>query len=285
IIPYHQVLSQELYRSNTVKLLLCFGLFPWVIGFFASSDTNLKDIAWILGIYYAFIWGIVLHNLIQPTQFSLQTALKCVCFTAFVGIPLLLFIQKVPPVSLLYAVTDSSNSILRLIGYVLGVGILEESCKALPVYLFILRPGKLQEPLSAAFYGAMSGLGFAIAEGGHYSLLYASELVKGNMALTNHILVTTVRFISLPLIHAIWAGIVGYFIGLAAINPSRQKAIIFLGVTIAAVLHGVYNTFANSFIGLGVLAFSILLFVTYLHRSEVMIEEMKQAEAKYQESA
>ncbi|MEM7593933.1 MAG: hypothetical protein AAF383_20915, partial [Cyanobacteria bacterium P01_A01_bin.83] len=47
IIPYHQVLSQELYRSNTVKLLLCFGLFPWVIGFFASSDTNLKDIAWI----------------------------------------------------------------------------------------------------------------------------------------------------------------------------------------------------------------------------------------------
>lgn len=284
VVPYHEVLNPDLYNSNIVKLLLCFGLFPWIISSFATSNARLEDIAWILGIYYAFIWGIVLYNLIKPTQFSLKQALKCVCFTAFVGIPLLLLIQKIPPFSLLYAATNSSNVISKLIGYVIGVGVLEELCKGIPVYLFMLRPGILKEPLTSAFYGAMSGLGFAIAEGAHYSLMYAFHLVGGDIDLTGHILLTTVRFISLPLIHAIWAGIVGYFLGLAAINPSRKNAIIFIGVAIAASLHGTYNTFSNGLIGLGVLAFSILLFVTYLRRSQELIDEMQQAEADYQKT-
>ena len=284
VVPYREVLNPDLYNSNIVKLLLCFGLFPWIVSSFATSNTRLEDIAWILGIYYAFIWGIVLYNLIKPAQFSLKQALKYVCFTAFIGIPLLLFIQRIPPFSLLYAAIGSSNLISRLIGYVLGVGVLEELCKGVPIYLFMLRSGQLKEPFSSAFYGAMSGLGFAIAEGAHYSLSYAVNLVDGNIDLRGHILLTTVRFISLPLIHAIWAGIVGYFIGLAAINPSRKSAIIFIGITIAASLHGAYNTFANSLIGLAILAFSILLFVTYLRRSQELIAEMEQAEADYQQS-
>ena len=282
VVPYREVLNPDLYNSNIVKLLLCFGLFPWIVSSFATSNTRLEDIAWILGIYYAFIWGIVLYNLIKPAQFSLKQAIKYVCFTAFIGIPLLLFIQRIPPLTLLYAATNSDNVISRLIGYVVGVGVLEELCKGVPIYLFMLRSGQLKEPLSSAFYGAMSGLGFAIAEGAHYSLTYAVDLVGGNIDLRGHILLTTVRFISLPLIHAIWAGIVGYFIGLAAINPSRKNAIIFIGVTIAASLHGTYNTFSNSLIGLAILAFSILLFVTYLRRSQELIAEMEQAEADYQ---
>ena len=285
VVPYQEVLNPDLYNSNIVKLLLCFGLFPWIVSSFATSNTRLEDIAWILGIYYAFIWGIVLYNLIKPAQFSLKQAIKYVCFTAFIGIPLLLFIQRIPPFTLLYAATNSDNVISRLIGYIVGVGVLEELCKGVPIYLFMLRSGQLKEPLSSAFYGAMSGLGFAIAEGAHYSLTYAVDLVGGNIDLRGHILLTTVRFISLPLIHAIWAGIVGYFIGLAAINPSRKNAIIFIGVTIAASLHGAYNTFSNSLIGLAILTFSILLFVTYLRRSKDLIAEMQQAEADYQKTA
>ena len=285
VVPYQEVLNPDLYNSNIVKLLLCFGLFPWIVSSFATSNTRLEDIAWILGIYYAFIWGIVLYNLIKPAQFSLKQAIKYVCFTAFIGIPLLLFIQRIPPFTLLYAATNSDNVISRLIGYIVGVGVLEELCKGVPIYLFMLRSGQLKEPLSSAFYGAMSGLGFAIAEGAHYSLTYAFHLVGGDIDLTGHILLTTVRFISLPLIHAIWAGIVGYFIGLAAINPSRKNAIIFIGVTIAASLHGAYNTFSNSLIGLAILTFSILLFVTYLRRSKDLIAEMQQAEADYQKTA
>ena len=282
VFPYQQVFDPDLYSSNMVRILLCFGLFPWIISAFASQSSSLRDIAWILGIYYAFIWGIVLQNLIKPPQFSLKLAIQCVVFTAFVGIPLLLVIQQVPPFSLLYTATNSSNIIGQLLGFVLGVGVLEEICKGIPVYLFLLNQGELNEPLSPAFYGAMSGLGFAIAEGAHYSLIYASNVLGGNIGLTGHVLLTTVRFISLPLIHAIWAGIVGYFIGLAAINPTRKNPIIFIGVAIAAVLHGLYDVFSQNIIGLGILAFSILLFVTYLRRSKEMVREMRQAEVNSQ---
>jgi protease PrsW len=284
VFPYQQVLNPDLYRSNLVRLLLFFGLFPWAISSFASSAASLKDIAWILGIYYAFVWGIVLYNLIKPTQFSGKLTLQCVFFTAFIGIPLLIFVQQIPPFSFLYDATNSSSVVSNLIGYIFGVGILEELCKGFPIYLFLLKPGKLKEPLTPAFYGAMSGLGFAIAEGVHYSLIYATNVSIGNIGLTGHILLTTVRFISLPLIHAIWAGIVGYFLGLAAINPSRKNPIIFIGISISAVLHGVYNTFSSGVIGLIVLAFSILLFVTYLRSSKEMIREMQQFEDKYPKS-
>ncbi|MDJ0716957.1 MAG: PrsW family intramembrane metalloprotease [Prochloraceae cyanobacterium] len=283
VFPYKEALSFELYKSNYVRILLFFGLFPWVVSFLAGN-SNLENIAWILGIYYASIWGIVLHNIIRPPQFSWKNIIKCVLFTALIGIPILLFFQKVPPFNILYAAADSDDIILQIIGFILGVGVLEESCKALPIYLFMLRPGKLKEPLTAAFYGAMSGLGFAIAEGANYSLQYAFSLARGSFGVGDYVLINTVRFISLPLIHAIWAGIVGYFLGLAAINPSRQNAIIFIGLAIAAILHGLYDTFANDVIGLAILTFSILLFVAYLRRSKHAIEEMEQAELKSQKS-
>lgn len=98
------------------------------------------------------------------------------------------------------------------------MGVLEELCKALPVYLFLSRTGKLKEPLTSAFYGAMSGLGFAIAEGTSYSVTYALGLVEGELGFGSYVLINTIRFITLPLNHAIWACITGYFVGLAAIN-------------------------------------------------------------------
>lgn len=177
VVPYQDVLSPQLYSSNTVKLLLFFGLFPLAVSLIANP-ANLQQTAWLLGIYYASIWGVVLYDLIKPAWFSWGYTLKCVLFTAFVGIPLLLLMQKFPLFQLLYAAADSQLGLIpQLIGFVLGVGVLEELCKALPVYLFLLRPRKLSEPLTAAFYGAMSGLGFAIAEGGTYSLLYAIGLL------------------------------------------------------------------------------------------------------------
>jgi RsiW-degrading membrane proteinase PrsW (M82 family) len=276
IFPYRDVFSRELYRSNTVRLLLFLGLFPLIISL-VSERATLEQIAWLLGIYYASIWGVVLYNLIKPVQFSWARTLKCVLFTTVVGIPLLLFVQQVPPFRILYHAI-SGGLLFRLVGFVLGVGVLEEICKALPVYLLLWRPQKLQDPLTAAFYGAMSGLGFAIAEGAAYSFRYAVGLSRGQIDLGSYVAANTIRFVSLPLFHALLAGIVGYFVGLAVINPSRRSAIFFIGICISATLHGLYNTFAGGISGLLIIGFTILLFVTYLRRSQQLVAEMQRAE-------
>jgi RsiW-degrading membrane proteinase PrsW (M82 family) len=276
MIPFQDVFSAELYRNTTVRLLLFLGVFPLLINLFAEQAT-LAQTAWLLGIYYASIWGVVLYNLIRPPQFSWSNTLKCLLFTTFIGIPTLLFLQRVPPFSNLYQAVGG-GLLARMVGFTLGVGVLEEVCKALPVYLFLLRPRKLTDPQTSAFYGAMSGLGFAIAEGAAYSLRYAFGLSRGEIGLGSYVAANTIRFVSLPLFHAILAGIVGYFIGLGAINPSRQGAILFIGLAIAAVLHGLYNTFASGVLGPFIIGFSISLFVSYLRRSQQMKEEMERAE-------
>ncbi len=278
VVPYKDVLSPRLYRNRSVRLLLFFGLFP-LLAEVLIERADLEQTAWILGIYYASIWAVFLYTLIKPRQFSGTETLKCILFTAFIGVPLLLFFQRFPPFNALYAAIKM-GLVFKLIGFVLGVGILEEICKALPVYFFLLRPGKLSDPLTAAFYGAMSGLGFAIAEGAAYSLGYAFGLVRGDLGFGSYVLVSTIRFITVPLFHAILAGIVGYFIGLAAINPARQGAIICIGIAIAAVLHGLYNTFSGGLLGILIIAVSIVLFVSYLQRSHQMIAEVQQAEAQ-----
>lgn len=279
IVPYREALNLPLYHSPTVRLLLFFGLFPLVVDLLPNR-TNVQQTAWLLGIYYACIWGVLLFDLIKPSQFSWRDTLKCILFTVVVGVPLLLFLQRVPLFRFLYDATRG-GLLLRLIGFVLGVGVLEELCKALPVYLFLLRSHKLSDPQTSAFYGAMSGLGFAIAEGAAYSIRYALNLSQGDINLGSYVLASTIRFVSLPLFHAILAGISGYFLGLAAINPARQVAIIGIGIAIAATLHGFYNTFAGGLLGLVTIAFSILLFVAYLRRSKQLILEMQQAEIEF----
>lgn len=286
VVPYKDALSSNLYSDNAVRILLFFGLFPLAVKLLTGT-AELEQTAWILGIYYSSIWGIVLYNIIKPTEFSWGNTLKYVTFTAFIGIGLALFIQQVPPFSFLYAATSQIGLIPKIIGFVLGVGVLEESCKALPVYLFLLRPRELKDPLTFAFYGAMSGLGFAIAEGATYSVIYALGLTNNGLyseSFGSYVLSNTIRFVTLPLNHATWAGIVGYFLGLALLNPSRQAAIIFIGIAISAILHGLYDTFCNNLLGLAILTFSILLFVAYLRCSKQIVEEIEQAELKYKQS-
>ncbi|MEB3337766.1 MAG: PrsW family glutamic-type intramembrane protease [Leptolyngbyaceae bacterium] len=280
LIPYREVVNVDLYNNGTVRLLLFLSLFPLTGRLIFGKAEHLELTAWILGIYYSFIWGVVLDDLIKPPHFSWGHALKCALFTIFIGIPLLLLLQQVPPFNLLYA-TLKQQDISSVIGFILGVGVLEELCKASPLYLFLFQTHRLNDPLTASFYGAISGLGFAIAEGGEYSLRYAWGLAEGEVGFGSYILINTIRFISLPLFHAIWSAIVGYFMGLAALHPSRQWIIMGTGIGISAVLHGLYDVFSGSILGVIIIAFSILLFVTYLCRSEQMAIAMQQAEKTF----
>jgi RsiW-degrading membrane proteinase PrsW (M82 family) len=71
---------------------------------------------------------------------------------------------------------------------------------------------------------------------------------------------------SLPLLHAVWTAIVGYFIGLSLSAPRKTPAPLVIGFLIAAALHGLYDAFQSAgspLLALGVAAFSLLLFLSY----------------------
>ncbi len=285
--PLEEVFSPALYKRGAARFLLFFGLFPLAVSWCAGLlglGTGLRDTAWLLGIYYACIWGVVLYALIKPVSFSWGKTLTCIVFTIVFGIPLGLLLQLLPPFNLLYA-GIGRGAVPTVVGFVLGVGVLEEFIKALPVYLFLTRPGKVRDPLSASFYGAMSGLGFAISEGVNYSMQYAiglgQEMTYSLLRMDQEILgssigafllISTIRFVCLPLFHAIWAGIFGYFLGLGVLNRSQQTTIIAIGWAIVAVLHGLYNALSENFLSLLVMAFSILLFLTYLRSSQKRLQ-------------
>ena len=46
------------------------------------------------------------------------------------------------------------------------------------------------------------------------------------------------RFVTDPITHACWSGLTGYFIGLAATGRHRWYAVAWIGLVVAAILHG-----------------------------------------------
>jgi len=150
------------------------------------------------------------------------------------------------------------------------IGLPEELAKAIPIVIVAWlwrRFWHTQTPRDYLFLGAVSGLVFGAAEVVHYFSDVLGHL-SGNatgpdlQALT---LEYVWRFLTDPIDHACWAGITGYFIGLAITGQTRKYAVAPVGIGIASVLHGLndWNP-VNAHIGwvLVTLA-SVLLFLAY----------------------
>ena len=206
---------------------------------------------------------------------------------------------ELPIIKTFYSGTESESFPARLLGFVFGVGIMEETCKALPLLLFALRKGERLSLKDGIFLGMMSGFGFALAEVVGYSVQYwdmsaaesAMEIARAvdnsttwsgtvdssafaNQMRTvmpnlsqfygNMVLVQIVRFMTLPLLHAVWAGIVGWFIATASNRQDKVRATVIVGILFMAVMHGLYDVFASGIIGIAIAAASIILFMGYL---------------------
>ena len=125
-----------------------------------------------------------------------------------------------------------------------------------------------------SFIGAVSGLAFGVAESVNYSYLYAHGLVQGRIGLGGYMIAQFLRLISLPLLHACWSAVVGYFIGLAHLHRGPARSLIGFGIGIAAVLHGFYDTLSGSWAGLGVAALSLIVFVSYVRTSALISNQL-----------
>jgi RsiW-degrading membrane proteinase PrsW (M82 family) len=171
--------------------------------------------------------------------------------------------------------TDNDNVILQLIGFVFQVGILEETCKILPVIAYIIWKQRDAQPLMIILIAVFSGLGFAAFENIGYagtSIVQTIEMgryggIEGIAFGTQAAMINAMlRSLSCVFAHAIWSGIFAYYLARAVLSGSRWYVLGFLGLAVPAVLHGVYDWFCGvqPFLAALTIAASFVLFYGYL---------------------
>jgi len=109
------------------------------------------------------------------------------------------------------------------------VGLVEEFWKYAAVRYSVYHTQEFDEhPMDGLIYAVTAGLGFAAFE----NLLYTTSFGLGT---------GLVRAVVTCLAHASFSGIVGYNMGLAKMNPERERAFIIRGLFLASLLHGIYD--------------------------------------------
>ncbi len=141
------------------------------------------------------------------------------------------------------------NFVWTLINNTLGVGLLEELCKALP--LFWLRHILARSWRRACVWGLATGFGFGVSE----AIGYAGELYNGIHSFDMYL----VRFLSCVSLHAIWSASVAMTLNrrhasvttdIETVFHGQKPFLEFIGplisvLAIAACLHGMYDTFLD----------------------------------------
>ena len=264
LLPLRKILNSGIFKKKAVRWVLLFGLLPLIYAWFVREfDLDFTQVVWLIEIYFCLFWALYFFSLIQPSRTIWKQGIGYALFTAMIGIPVLLTLQTFPVIKELYFETDSNSLFGKLTGFILGVGILEETCKAFPLIIFGLRKKTVKGINNWIFLGFLSGLGFAASEGVTYTVKATANAIYYGDA-TWQVITFLHRVMSGPLQHSTWAGVSGWFIGMAALKEGKKWPIISIGILFMALLHGLYDVFSDSIIGIIIAAFGYLVFMGYL---------------------
>jgi RsiW-degrading membrane proteinase PrsW (M82 family) len=260
LVPVRHWARDPALRSWPVLLLVALVCVPPIALVLLNNPTEARIhvTAWIFAAYFAVAWLLLLGVIVRP-QHVHRAMLAAV---AVIGI-----VTQAPTAIFLETQLHSSTGSLL---DVFTIGIPEELAKAIPIVAVAWiwrREWHTQTPRDYLFLGAVSGLVFGAAEAVHYFTNVLGSL-SGNvngLDLQDLTIQYIWRFLTDPIDHAMWAGITGYFIGLAITGQNRKYSIGLIGIVIAAVLHGLNDWNAINAHGAWVLItlISVLLFLGY----------------------
>jgi len=259
LLPLGDWIRHHSLRSWPVLLfllLICVPSIALVILGGNPSATTFDSVAWIFAAYFAVAWLLLLGVIIRPEHVTRPMLIVVTVIALVTQVPLAVALE----VELHAGNTSLGHSVF-------SIGIPEELAKALPVLAvaLIYRRSHGLVPRDYLFLGAVSGLAFGASEVVHYFTVNGVEqfyltvqssipsierlLSTGHSASISlfSVLIAPVRFFILdfvwrfvtdPITHACWSGLTGYFIGLAATGRHRWYTVGWIGLAIAAVLHG-----------------------------------------------
>ena len=252
------------YRHHSLRswpvllflVLICVPTIALVIVGTSATATTFDAGAWIFASYFAIAWLLLLGVIIRPEHVTRLMLAIVTVIALLTQVPLAVTLE-----------TDLHAANANLFQSIVTIGLPEEIAKAIPVLAIALlywrRPGL--EPRDYLFVGAVSGLVFGASEVVHYftvngvAQFYATvqsaipqitQLLQSGQSASASVFTALIgsvlffilefvwRFVTDPISHACWAGLTGYFIGLAATRRHPWYQVAWIGLVAAAVLHG-----------------------------------------------
>ena len=261
LLPLGDWVRHHTLRSWPVVLFLLLICVPsialLVLGPSPGAST-FDHVAWIYAAYFAVAWLLLLGVIIRPDHVSRPVLILVTAIALATQVPLAITLE----VNLHADTAGLGPSIY-------SVGLPEELAKAIPVLavalIYRLFRQRSLTPVDYLFLGAVSGLVFGASEVVHYftvngvaqfyltvqavlpsiqQLILAGHSAPDSLfavligPVRYFILEFVWRFVTDPISHACWSGLTGYFIGLAASGRYRWYAVGWIGLVVAAILHG-----------------------------------------------
>ncbi|MCB9261944.1 MAG: PrsW family intramembrane metalloprotease [Flavobacteriales bacterium] len=109
-----------------------------------------------------------------------------------------------------------------------GIGLIEELCKFLFVYIFLFPKAAFDEPFDGITYSVLVAMGFATLE----NIAYVVD---------NGLSTAIVRMFTAVPAHAAFGVIMGFFMGLAKFDKSQSNTYLAYAVFVPAILHAAYD--------------------------------------------
>ena len=273
LVPVRHWARDPALRSWPVLLLVALVCVPPIALVLLNNPTEARIhlIAWIFAAYFAVAWLLLLGVIVRPQHVHRSMLAAIAVIGIVTQAPTAIFLET--------QLHSSTGSLLD----VFTIGIPEELAKAIPIVAVAWiwrRDWHTQTPRDYLFLGAVSGLVFGAAEAVHYFTNVLGSL-QGNvngLDLQDLTIQYIWRFLTDPIDHAMWAGITGYFIGLAITGENRKYSVGFVGIAIAAVLHGLndWNLINGHIAWVLITLISVLLFLGYA-RAGAWLPEQQQA--------
>ncbi|MGB9743266.1 MAG: PrsW family intramembrane metalloprotease [Minisyncoccales bacterium] len=128
--------------------------------------------------------------------------------------------------------------VILLLNFFISVAFVEEILKYFVVRLMVLKDPEFDEPVDAVIYMIIAALGFAAAE----NILILASL-GANLFWPAFLSLTFLRFWGAIFLHGLSSGLLGYFLALAFFQIKKRKRYLITGLSLAVLLHGLFNLF------------------------------------------
>lgn len=252
----------EIRKDSRLMLLGIIGLAP-LVGMHLLPDVDLVTF-YAIALYFSLIWGAFYYYMFKTKQVDFR--LTAWLFFAVQILMFFVWSLGINRLNFFYALVENEGFLSNSLGYVLGVGVTEELVKAIPLILVANRSKVPLVPQTMVFYGVMCGIGFGVYEGVEYQMEVNRQLDYNTSFFMN-----IARLTSLPFFHSMCSGLAGYFISFAVLKPRYRQFLYFLAIALPAVMHGLYDTFAESVLSL-FFGVSVVLLLNYYVNNDKAVQ-------------